>query len=749
MDHRNRVLNGLFPAFIALSVATAIGAQPPEDETEVPQIDSPAVLAILETEPTTPAECARAAKILVQLERPDLGRQFLQRVIDAKLGEDELAALADQFGSAMFINLAAREELLPEAKTVADAVLAAANQVVQKRVPQFIAQLQDPSFDVRRGALENLKNARAAAIGPMVAVLADPGRVAEHGRILAALVAMRREAVGPLISLLERSDPRLMVQAIRALGAMEAKESVIYLLGPYTSDASDPAIRSAAAAAIERIVGHLPSKHQAIRLLRDRARAYFDGSLPVRAEADGQVTLWRWDDGAKQCTWRKYPPEDAALVLAARLARDAFALAKDDPGIRLLYLATMLEEAAYQTGLDQPLQTGEGTAVDEATSFGPKVIEDVLKYAVDGGHTAAATAAAQILGRSGETDLLLRRTQTPSPLVLAVRHPDRRLRTAAVGAVLQLQPKGPFPGSSYVPEALAFSAASTGTRRALVACTTTEYARQIAGMLTAQGFDVDTATAGRELVQLAIASPDYELALIDAAIEGPTADILLQQLRHDYRAAQLRVGLIARDGYLERARHVARPDSMALAFSRPHDDQSIAWQVEQLQALGVRTFVAHAERQRQAVEALQRLAEIAGSDRRLYDVYRWQQAPLGALYAPKLSAHAAAVLEHLGTPESQRALADLASRWTQPLPTRAAALAAFRGNTRRYGILLTTEEIRGQYDRYNQSADLDQKTQQILGAILDCIEAPTQTLPVVKKGTAEPEVEPPEEPAAN
>jgi len=739
MDHRNRVSTRLILAFITLSVATTGRAQPPGDEADAPQVDSPAVLAILETKPTTPAECARAAKILSHLQRPDLSRQFLQQVIDAKLSADELAALADQFGSGMFINMAAREELLPEAKVLADAVMAAANQVIRKRVPEFIAQLQDPSPDVRHQALENLKKARAAAIGPMVAVLADAGRTAEHGRILGALVAMRHEAVGPLTSLLERSDPRLMAQAIRALAAIEAKESLIYLLGPYTSDASDPAIRGAAAAAIKRLVGHLPSKPQAIRLLREQAKAYFEGGQPVRPEADGRVTLWKWDAGTKQCTWRKYSPEDAALVLAARLARDAFALAKDDAEIRLLYLATMLEAAAYETGLDRPLQTGEGTAVEEATGFGPEIIEDVLQYAVEGGHTAAAAAAAQILGRSGKTDLLLRQGERPSPLVLAVRHPDRRLRQAATNAVLRLQPKGPFPGSSYVPESLAFAAASTGTRRALVACTTMEFARGLAGMLARQGFDVDTVTTGRGAFQRAVSSPDYELALIDAAIEGPTADILLQQLRHDYRTARLRVGLIARDGYLQRAQHIAGSDAMALAFSRPHSDESVAWQVEQLQTLGARTFVGHAERQRQAAEALQRLAEISSSDSRLYDVWRWQQAPLKALYAPKLTAYAAAVLENVGTPQSQRALVDLASRWTQPLAVRTAALAAFRSNTQKYGILLTTEEIRRQYDRYNRSADLDEKTQRVLGMILDCIEAPTQTIPVVKKDAADGE----------
>jgi hypothetical protein len=84
-------------------------------------------------------------------------------------------------------------------------------------------------------------------------------------------------------------------------------------------------------------------------------------------------------------------------------------------------------------------------------------------------------------------------------------------------------------------------------------------------------------------------------------------------------------------------------------------------------------------------------------------------------------------LGDLGTAESQRALVDLASRGTAPLGDRVAALSAFRQSTEKHGILLTIPQIRLQYDRYNQSANQDAAAQKILGLILDCIEAPSET----------------------
>ena len=63
----------------------------------------------------------------------------------------------------------------------------------------------------------------------------------------------------------------------------------------------------------------------------------------------------------------------------------------------------------------------------------------------------------------------------------------------------------------------------------------------------------------------------------------------------------------------------------------------------------------------------------------------------------------------------------------RPRPVRQAAAAGFCKSIKQHGILLTTEEIRRQYDRYNQSEHQDAATQEILGRILDCIEAPSKS----------------------
>jgi hypothetical protein len=50
-------------------------------------------------------------------------------------------------------------------------------------------------------------------------------------------------------------------------------------------------------------------------------------------------------------------------------------------------------------------------------------------------------------------------------------------------------------------------------------------------------------------------------------------------------------------------------------------------------------------------------------------------------------------------------------------------LAGFAASLKRFGLQLTTEETLRQYDRYNASAALDATTQELLGAVLDAIEA--------------------------
>jgi len=746
MHTRYPISTGLLITMVLAGFAAGVRAQQPRlaigvpgsRPMEVPEPENRAVQAILESKPGTPAELIRAAGQLATFNRPDLAKDFLKIVLAAKLDREQLIALHDRFGSGLFLKMSAREELAPEAVQLKEAVLSAVDSRLKD--PQYLAglidRLVDPSANARYRAMDGLRRARSAAVGPMLKVLADPAQKAKHANVRAALVRIGADAVAPLEAVLESPDAKLQIEAIRLLADLNARATRLLLLAALASSERSAEVRVAAQQAYGRLIGPPPQKGEAARMLEQEAERYATGSQPLKADEEGWVELWRWDQAKQEPVPGRYPVDDARRFLASRLARAAYSVDPEDREIRLLHLATLLERARYENGLDKPLPTGPGTAAEYAagTEFGPGVIEEVLRYAMEQGHAGAATAAARILGRIGTAGELLQQGVEPAPLVRAARHADRRLRFAALEAILNLEPAGPFPGSSYVSDALAFFTASRGTPRALVAGPVTAETWRVAGYLAAMGYQTETAVIVREMLEKALSSPDYELALVDAALGYPTPDLLIQQLHHDCHTARLPVGIVARSGQLERAEQMARRDRLAAAFVRPHTADTVQWQVEQLSALVGQGAVARDERLAQAAQALQWLEELSREESKVFNLHRAEVAAIGALYVPELGQQASVVVAGMGTAESQTALVDLASRWTQPIELRRVAAKAFRQSIEEHGILLTSRQLLAQYDRYNDSETLDVPTQRILGFLLNCIETPTR--PVNRQGAA-------------
>ena len=707
------------------------GVEAAADGAALPQIttEDPAVRAVLQTKPTTPPELTRAGSLLADLDRPDLAKPLFKQVLDAGLSRDQLADLDEQLGSPLFVRLVGREDLAPEGRLLADAVLraAAARAEDPQRIARWIQTLQDPSPEMRYRAVVELQKTRGAGVGAMVAVLADPGRAAEHANVHAALVQLGRDAVPPLLGIIQARDPKIAAAAIRVLGDLPGSDIYLYLLGPALRADSPPEIRAAAEAALRKQLGSIPDRVRAARLLADRARRYFDGKQPIPLDFSRQVTLWSWDDAQQRAVARSYSVDEASRRLAIRLAGDAHLAVPGDTETVVLYAAALLEEAAWRAGLDQPLPIERDTVAGRVAGLGAEVVERVLAAAMSGDHAPAATAAARILGSQPEAARLLGRSAQPSALVRATRHADRRLRLAAAEAIVWLGPAGPFPGSSWVLEDLGFLAASEGTPRVLVASARRDDVQRVAAYLGTMGYVADMATSGAELLHLALASPDYELILVDAGIDRPTLDFLVQQIRHDGRTGSLPVGILARPELLDRARHVAANSARVEAFPYPFEQADARWQVARLVALGARDAVPAPQRLRQALRSLELVAELADRPGRdLYDLRRIEGPVLGALDQATLNAQAAAIAGRLGTPASQRALVELASRNTAPLAMRQAAAGAFRDAVERHGLLLTIGEIRLQYDRYNRSAEQDVATQKVLGLLLDSIEAPSR-----------------------
>ena len=791
-------MNSRYPLTIILALAmpamvlsNPLRAQDDANATAEPLVNRD-VEALLETKPSTPPELIRAAWLFAEFERPDLGKKMLSKFMAARPTNEQLIQLVEDLGKEMFLDIGAQKSLAPEGEKVAGAAMAAIKKQARdpKRIDGLIGDLQDPSIDVRSAAMAELSRATGTSVGRIMEAVSDPAREAEHANLWAALVQLGPGAVDPLLGVLDRSDPRLMTQAARALGQLKSPRATEYLLGPYVSEKSDPKLRQAAGRALLRIVGQVPKKYEAVDILKRRVGEYLADRQVLKTNPDGNVEIWSWDESTKRCQSQFYTSHQANRIVAFRLARDAFALAPEDKQVKTLYLIAMLEAEVAQ-------RQASGTVVDDAaedkdedsvlgriTPFGVPALEEALRQAMADNNVGAAAEAARLLGKAGTANELLYGRVEPSPLVAAVRHPEPRVRAAALEAIVRLQPSKGFAGSSYVPQALTFFVSTGGGPRILLVGPRANSSRRFASVLNEVGYDVDTATSGSEAIRKATATADYELAMIEMTIDDPPVKFLLQRLRGDYRTARLRIGLVARDGrlrptrpqpeaegdvpagvevdlkedvdnsvaygsvlsqyrvgtgtdtrgeQLKRAERLAGKDPLAVHFSRPHTADAFRWQLNQLDELEPLMQVSPELRQYWAAVSLQQLTVLKQTSGEVYDLSAARQAVLDVLSVPKLSSAAIGFLKIDNLPASQLALVEVVSRGSLPLELRREALAGLRFSIESHGILLTTAEIQRQYDRYNASADMDENTQHLLGLVLDCLEAPTEEIRVKKK----------------
>ncbi len=711
--------------------APAKGAAAAEAPSTPYRPDDPAVETILDAKPTAPRDLMQAIISLNQLDRPDLAKQFIDKLLAAKPSPAELANLAHQFGSAVFIEFSTDKNLLPQSRTLATLVLSAASAERQNpdRLAALAKQLSDRSPEVQRDAALSLREAGAAAVPLLVAVAADKNQSAA-ALARAAIAEMGAEAVPPLTAALQTPSPAENTLALELLGDSGSQDAILYLLKPYLSPKSSPEIRHAAEQALLRIAGVTATRGDAKTMLGRDARAYLHHEKVLRGETGDAIVVWFWNPATRRIEIGAFPSRQAVAFYANRLASDLFDLFPDADGNRRLYLLSLLESGAYRVGIDKPLPTGADTEFDRAAKFGVAAINDVLAQALADGNTVAAKGAAQILGAIGDAKLLEQSGAEPSPLVQSLRSNDRRLRMAAAAAVMKLKPSAPFAGSSYLTDVLAELATSTGHRRAVIGFPTLGPLQRMAGLSNALGFDSVTATNGQALFEAATGSADTELILVSNRLDHQPAFETVQQLLRDPRTANVPICVVAEPGERDRAIHFFEKFPgvfVELLPRRPEDMQQIVARAQQIAGDRIVPATLRAAAAGQALDALATLADFPPE---VFDVRRYEPIIERALFRSATSSQAAAVTARLSTPASQLALVDLASTATQSLKARQAAAAAFADSVRRVGVRLSPSEILRQYDRYNQSKSLDKPTQQVLGALLDTIEGqqPTHAL---------------------
>jgi len=687
----------------------------------------PLVLQLLrDSNPQTPKAILQAANAALQFGSPDESKRYLTQFLTAKFPADQLAAVPHQVGTSVLLRFASHEKLHPEGKEVARIVQEAAyaRATDPAEIDKTIQMLANPSLSVRQLALEKLGESGSHVVTPMIRVLADKSRSAEHRYVRVALAHLATSTELPLVGALDIPDDDVRAQIVAVLGRIRSRPAVMHLVRPAVDPAAAPQLREVAAASLAKIIGSSPDRYAAVRYLNDQIALLLGGDLPYEADVDGLIEMWSWNEEAKALQSQKLPRGDAALLLAARLTADLAALDPDSPTARRMQLLTSLELAKVLRGLDQPLDFGEGTAPAAAMKAGPAVMNAVLADALKLNRTPAILAACEVLGQIGNAEVLSSAGAGEGPLARALTHADRRVRFTAGLAILQLNPQVEFTGASRVLDPLAAAIRTTGASRALIGHPRGEEAQTLVAYLGSVGFDAEAVYTGRRLAELATSGSDYEVLLISDAIDAPPVKELVQWLRRDYRTAGIPVGVMARSEDLQELRYAFENDPLTSVFPRIHSQEVAANEVAKVVASAGRNYVGREERLSQARSALGAIATLVETPEGLkrWNLLRHEAALITALDNPALAASAAQVLGRLGTPTSQTALVDFASQHARALPDRQAAASAFSTAVKSRGLNLTQQQIITQFDRYNASERQDAQTQAVLGSLLDAIE---------------------------
>jgi CheY-like chemotaxis protein len=692
------------------------------EERQLRPSNDPAVRALLATNPTTPEQLLKAVDVLIDLRAIDDAYILLTKLAQSKPDDETWAGLVENRGSALFLRLALIEGLQPEGREVSDAALAAADRRARDpaRLAALIDKLGDPSPATRRGAITRLSGGREAAIQALAAALIDPARQHARPAIREALAPFGREVLAPLTAMVRSSQAAVQTEAIHALSELGHAVVALDLLAPALVDTTSPETRFAAREALTRLIGRVPEADEAVAALLKKAQSSFAEALHEPDPDAPAVPDWRWDDEKTALVYTTAQRLVVRLAQAADWASDAARLAPRRREALWLSLASRVEAEAIRAGADG---SDAGPALAALAAEDADVVEGTLGFALRNGHTLAATAAVRVLGQIGTPDLLYTQQPQPGALVEAARSGDRRLRYAALEAIMRLKPQRPYPGSSLVVEALGYLAGSFAAPRVISADARSAEAERQAGLLAGLGYDTDVATTSRDVVADAVASPDYVFALIDYSLAAPTSGELLQRLRRDNRTARLPIGIVASTDDLDSARRLAQKTPLSAVIYRPIDAAGLDWQLQRLLAQAGQRLVPPDERLQQARQSLDWLTETAAVPSGIYNLRRIEAPLTAALQIAELSPPAAKVLGVLGTAPSQRTLLDVIGQPAQPLEVRRAAAQAFAESVARFGTLLTTSEIGRQYDRYNQSLGQDADSQALLASILDTIEA--------------------------
>ena len=731
-------LVGLCALFaVALSCAlctTAIGQDSADDEVpklelidlETDGLDDTArviISSVRDSNPSTANDLVRAISIMLDIEMYNDAKFYLERINELNLNEDQMFALHDTVGSDFFFLIHATPGVQPEGKAFAKKVLTTARKIstTPAKLDPLIQQLNDADVSTRSAAFRKLQLLGEPAVARMVETFSKPANKPLFPGIRGAFQHIGAENQGPLLGGARAANLQVQVESIRALSHLNSPEAYDVMMRAYLSPKVPQSTRRLALDYLSRAKAADPRFIE--KRLYDRALEYMMGKREVTGALLGEVIMWNWDNAAGRMLPSKVDGATASRVIGSRRANDLFEINPDSEENRELYYLSQLEAAKRLAKSNRSVDVKELTG---RLGLNSGQAETLLERSLELELIPAAIACCEILKETGDESLLFGTASNPRPLVQAILFGDRHLQFAAFDAISNIDPKQAYAGSSYMVSLAVFMAQSDNRGAGLIGHNLTSTAQTYAANMSNAGLFGQSANNSRDFFAEATDNPDIEVMIVTDTMGRPDYADLIQQLRNDWRTKRVPIALLYRDPM--RSRRVTLrvgddPKYLAIPFAT--DADHVSSHIRQLRQKLDPWQISSFERRKHAAAGIRWLEKIAG-DRETYSFYNLgthEPKLVRMLYVPGFAKHASVILSSLGTPQAQRELVNFASQSTAPVDERKKVVEEFAKSVETGGTLLTTREIQLQYDRYNASEFEEKETQNVLGSILDVIEA--------------------------
>ncbi|MDR2171120.1 MAG: hypothetical protein LBP59_13330 [Planctomycetaceae bacterium] len=738
-------------------------------------------IAIMDS-PKTGIELMTVVDMLAVTGRASLTRHYLKLFLDTKITPAECADIVDKIGAARLMQISVNRQFAPRGEKAVMLIFNEAkkywqdSEVIRKATDNLTIKLDRRSGGADRLSLDNftppvilpesLKSLQTIWKGEHVSAaqlltkLANINDVDKADEVIAALLSIGGDVKEALAVSLNSDNTTLLKNAVRGL-ATSISQDEIFLLYPvaFSQKAGTPdEIKNEAYNIILSKLGGDKKNNirnniqkKSVQTLYKRARDYYSRNRHLRADEDGKIRFWNWNESNKSAEYIQLNVLDAYRLFAYRYAKLAYEIADkngdDFDMVRRFYISALFEYISYIDGLDDMLDLDSSGLYGVVSSLPLLQLDRIMTEAIAEEHFEVARVAAALWGRVGNTASFISSAGgQPHPLIRAITAPDRRLRFAALETIMKLNPSSPFQGSSHVVDTLVWFAKAEGQKKVVVTHPKLSEASRFLGQLIPLGYSGELATTCRKGFIFATESPDVELIVVDSIFNINDVSEFVRLLRKDNRTYNIPVAIYS--GGLQRKpkNFQGNPNTMELnsmqeadrltpyspfktslsqTYPRPANDEAAKFVEADLMRKTGAQVVPSSIRIEQAKKALYWIKQTISATKNGRKIYHYENLDEIVLRAMHGGVHVVEGLEiavEIKSPNLQLAVYNVAADATLPIEIRKKAAQSFETSIKKHGILLRGKQIQFLYDRYNQTEHEPKESQDLLNQILDIIE---------------------------